>query len=259
MKIVVVSPHRCDAAFALGLAVGSWLEQGHAVSVLNVFTRTEHAPYSDVDSLHANDRMSFAGAVRKREDEAWVKRYVGQLGRGKLTLEDLNLKDAPLRLHCAAEDVCRREPELTEKVVSKLTRALEMSKADAVVLPLGVGKHVDHLTVRSACLPGDRHASPLAFYEDQPYTAQFEDAAALDGAVLATTLAASVPLEAAFASGPSSDVHAAIDRKRRLALCYDSQIDDATTIQIAEFGRRYAGRERLWVNSAWRGSVLQEH
>ena len=68
MKIVVVSPHRSDAAFSLGLAVGSWLEQGHTVEVMNVFTRTEHAPYSDVDSLHPNDRMSFASAVRKRED-----------------------------------------------------------------------------------------------------------------------------------------------------------------------------------------------
>jgi LmbE family N-acetylglucosaminyl deacetylase len=254
MKIVVVSPHRDDAAFSLGLTVGSWLEQGHAVEVMNVFTRTEYAPYSDVDSLHANDRMSFASAVRKREDEAWVKRYVGQLGRGRLTLEDLNLKDAPLRLHCSPEAVYGREPELTEKVVSKLKRTLELSKAGALVLPLGVGNHVDHLTVRTASLPADRHATPLAFYEDQPYTAQLETTATLDEAVLAATLAAGVPLEAAFVSGPSTDVEASVVRKQRLAICYDSQIDDATTEQIAAFSRTYAGRERLWVNAAWRAA-----
>jgi LmbE family N-acetylglucosaminyl deacetylase len=254
MKIVVVSPHRGDAAFALGLAVGTWLGEGHAVEVMNVFTRTEQAPYSDVESLHANDRMSFASAVRKREDEAWVKRYVGQLGRGKLTLEDLNLKDAPLRLHCSAEEVFQREPELTEKVVSKLTRALELSKADAVVLPLGVGRHVDHLTVRVAGLPADRQVFPVGFYEEQPYAAR-ATASELDEAVQAATLAAGVPLEASFASG-SGDVEVSVQRKQRLALCYDSQLDDAATVEIAEFSRRYEGRERVWVNAAWRAAGL---
>jgi hypothetical protein len=255
MKIVVVSPHRGDGAFALGLAVGTWLAEGHAVEVMNVFTRTESAPFSDVDSLHANDRMSFASAVRKREDEAWVKRYVGQMGRGRLTLGDLNLKDAPLRLHCSAEEVFQREPELTEKVVSKLTRALELSKADAVVLPLGVGRHVDHLTVRTAGLPVDRQVFPLAFYEDQPYVAR-ATAAALDEAVQAAKLAAGVPLEASFVGGGTGDVDAAMQRKQRLALCYDSQLDDAATVEIAEFSRRYEGRERLWGNAAWRASGL---
>jgi LmbE family N-acetylglucosaminyl deacetylase len=254
MKIVVVSPHRGDAAFGLGLAVGTWLAEGHAVEVTNVFTRTEQAPFSDVDSLHGNDRMSFASAVRKREDEAWVKRYVGQLGRGKLTLVDLNLKDAPLRLHCGTDEVFQREPELTEKVVSKLTRALELSKADAVVLPLGVGRHVDHLTVRVAGLPKDRQVFPLAFYEEQPYTARATPEA-LDQAVQAATLAAAVPLEASFAC-VLGDVVAAVKLKQRQVLCYDSQLDDAAMAEIAEFSRRYEGRERLWVNAAWRASVL---
>jgi len=258
MKIVVVSPHREDAAFALGLAVGFWLEQGHTVEIVNVFTRTESAPYSDVDSLHANDRMSFASAVCKREDEAWVKRYVGQMGRGRLSLNDLNLKDAPLRLHCAPEAVYGREPDLTEKVLSKLTRALELSKADALVLPLGVGNHVDHLTVRTAGLPADRAVFPLAFYEDQPYTAQLEERTALDEAVLAASLVAGVPLEAGFASVASPDIEASVARKQRLAICYDSQVDDATTHQIAEFSRTYDGRERLWMNAAWRNSVPHE-
>jgi hypothetical protein len=182
-----------------------------------------------------------------------VKRYVGQVGRGRLALNDLNLKDAPLRLHCAPDAVHDREPELTEKVVSKLARALESSKADAFALPLGAGNHVDHLTARTAGLPADRASFPLAFYEDQPYTAQLA-AGALDEAVFSATLAAGVPLEAVFASDPFPDVEAAVARKQRLALCYDSQIDDATTERIAAFCRNYAGRERLWGNAAWRAA-----
>ena len=41
-------------------------------------------------------------------------------------------------------------------------------------------------------------------------------------------------------------------RKRKLALCYDSQIADAGIEQIAEFSRQYEGRERLWANKEWR-------
>jgi LmbE family N-acetylglucosaminyl deacetylase len=249
MKIVVVSPHRDDAAFSLGLAVGTWLQKGYAVEVVNVFTRSEYAPYSDADSLHPNDRMSFASAVRKREDESWVKLYVGQLGRGKLTLTDLNLKDAPLRLHCSLGEVQQREPDLTEKVSSKIKRSLEMSKADAIVLPLGVGNHVDHLTARIACLPTDAQAFALAFYEDLPYAAQAPET--IEGAVQATSLAAAVPLEAVFVS-EVTDVEAAVARKRKLGLCYDSQMDDAGVEQIAEFCGQYEGRERLWANREWR-------
>jgi hypothetical protein len=171
------------------------------------------------------------------------------LGRGKLTLTDLNLKDAPLRLHCSPDEVQQREPDLTEKVSSKIKRALEMSKADAFVLPLAVGNDVDHLTVRIACLPTDAQAFALAFYEDLPYAAREPES--IEAVVQATSLAAAVPLEATFVTAPA-DADAAVARKRKLALCYDSQIDDAGIEQIAEFSRQYEGRERLWANKEWR-------
>ena len=255
MKLVVVSPHTGDAAFSLGLAVDAWLAQGHAVEVLNAFTRSEHAPFSDVGSLHPNDRISFATAVRRREDEAWVKLCVGQPGRGRLTLTGLNLKDAPLRLHCAPEEVYSRAPELTEKVTHTFKRALEHARGDALLLPLGVRRHVDHLTAQAACLPTDAAAFPLAFYEDLPDAAQ--SAQALDNTVQAATLAACVPLQVAFAE-ERGDTEAAATRKRRLALCYDSQIDDATADLIATFSRQYQGRERLWANAAWRAAFPQQ-
>jgi hypothetical protein len=95
---------------------------------------------------------------------------------------------------------------------------------------------------------------PLAFYEEQPYAVR-ATAEALDEAVQAATLAAGVPLAASFVSGPA-DVEAAVQRKQRLALCYDSQLDDAATVEIAEFSRTHEGRERLWVNAAWGAAGL---
>ena len=129
MKIVIVSPYRMDAALGLGLAVDAWLEQGHAVEVVNCFTRSEHAPHSDADSVHANDRLSFVSALRKREDEAWQKLYRS----AKLTLTDLNLKDAPLRLHCAPEEVFSVAVNESDKSFAKIAKALEQRNDEAVL------------------------------------------------------------------------------------------------------------------------------
>ena len=252
MTITVVSPHRGDAAFSLGLAVEAWLAQGHAIEVVSCFTRSEFAPYSDADSVHANDRMSFVTAVRRREDEAWRKQY----GAAKLTLTDLNLKDAPARLHCGPEQVFRRAPDVSEKVASKIRRALELSSPGATVLPLGLSGHVDHVTARDLAMSVQKAALPLAFYEELPYSAAAGEES-IEDAVKQLSAALRIDLQPTFASGPHA--HAAMEeavlRKRRLALCYDSQIDECVTSEIANFSRSYLGRERLWANAAWRADL----
>jgi LmbE family N-acetylglucosaminyl deacetylase len=254
VKITVVSPHRGDAAFALGLSIEAWLREGHAVEVVSCFTRSEFAPYSDVGSVHRNDRVSFVTAVRKREDEEWRK----QLGGAKLTITDLNLKDAPLRLHVGADEVFGRAADASEKVVSKIRIALERSKAGAWVLPLGLGGHVDHVTARDVALSAlGAAAVPVAFYEELPEAVGEGAQEAVDAAVVSLTLAVQSTLEPVFAGGDGLvDVKDAVAKKRRVAWCYDSQIDEAATTGIAEFCRRFEGRERLWANAAWRSQGL---
>jgi LmbE family N-acetylglucosaminyl deacetylase len=239
LKITVVSAHRGDAALALGLSVAEWLRQGHAVEVVSCFTRSEFAPFSDVGSVHANDRMSFASATRKREDESWAKML-----RGKFTPTDLNMKDAPLRLHCGAEDVFGLAVNLAEKSAVKIRKAIERSGAEALVLPLGLDGHVDRVTARDAGAASWQATLPVAFYEGLPQAVAFGDERLKNAA-----LAVRPDLEPALVGEPAED---AVARKRRVAWCYDSQIDEATTLQIAEFTQRYDGRERLWANAAWR-------
>jgi LmbE family N-acetylglucosaminyl deacetylase len=252
VKIVVLSPHRDDAAFSVGLAVSSWLNAGHAVEVLNCFSRSEYAPYSDVHSVHANDRMSFATAVRSREDECWRK-----LCGNKLTISDLRLKDAPIRFHCSLDEIGGLAIRPEEKAFAKIRSAIA-ERRGPLVLPLGIGAHVDHLTAREAALAAVDDARPIAFYEDLPYAARGESAAAEDLAgelslrLKCDLLPISIGEELA---GEEEDVEIAVARKRKFALCYDSQIDDGEVTEIAEFSRRYGGRERLWANEAWRGAM----
>jgi LmbE family N-acetylglucosaminyl deacetylase len=246
VKIVVLSPHREDAAFSLSLAIEAWLARGHAVEVVNCFTRSEHAPYSDVGSVHANDRMTYVTALRLKEEESWRKQYGA--AQKRLTLKDLNVKDAPLRMHCAIDEVASIAVNPADKAMGKIQKALE--GAGAVVLPLALGGHVDHRTTQQAALPLLMAALPCAFYEDLPHALELGEEA-----IAQTTREVDPELTPAFANMPQ-EIDAAIKRKRRLALCYDSQIEDALADRMAGFCSQHGGRERLWANAAWRTSEL---
>ena len=246
MKIVIISPHRDDAAFSLGLSITAWLAAGHLVTVINCFTRSEYAPFTEVEHMHPNDRMPRITAIRQREDLAWRRLYPAGL-----TLADLNLKDAPLRRHCSANAVCDLPVDTSDKALYRIQRAVERETPDALLLPLALGAHVDHLTARDALLPTATSDLPAAFYEDLPYATRSGVADTIEP--LAHSL--QLGLEPTFAGLPM-DVDAAVLRKRRLALSYDSQIDSAVTAEIADFCIRYEGRERLWANPAWLRSSL---
>lgn len=253
MKITVVSPHSGDAALALGLAIEGWLLRGHAVEVICCFTRSEFAPYSDAGSLHANDRMSFVTAVRRREEETWRRRF----GGSKLVVTDLNLKDAPLRLHCSREDAFGRPADVSEKVVTKIRRAVEQSKGGALVLPLGLSGHVDYVSARNAAMHAQTVMLPLAFYAEFPFAARMEGDRALNDA--AGQLPAELQAELQSVDADllaQASVDEAVQRKRRIALCYDSQMNDAVTTEIAESIRRSNGVERILANAAWRGNAV---
>lgn len=256
MRILVVSPHLDDAAFSLSLAIKSWLHRTHTVDVVNCFTQSEYAPYSDAESMPWNARRAYVTALRLKEDEHWRE----QLGPG-LQTSNWSLEDAPLRLRCGVDQVCNLTPVRTDGSCETIRTATEKALSQtgsALVVPLAVGGHVDHRTVHDSLLPlaHQNPNSPLAFYEDLPYAARAE----AEDEVKRIVERVGAELCPTFAS-PRSGVESAALWKRRLASCYDSQIDDQTAEQIGDFCRRYGGRERMWGNKAWLATDLtvREH
>lgn len=254
MRIVVVSPHRDDAAFSLGLSIEAWLRAGHRVEILNCFTQSEYAPYSDVDSLHGNDKRSFVSATRRREDIAFNK-----LTGGRLKITDLDLLDAPLRLACGVEDVLTIDIRSGDRAVARVAGALrkiaEKSQPGqvALVLPLALGDHIDHRVVHQAALEALAEMTlPLAFYEDLPYATRPGIAETIEARATATGFA----LEPGFVPPTVTTIADATSRKYRFAECYDSQIDTVVARHMASFSERYEGRERIWANAAWSASAL---
>ena len=250
MKIAVLSPHRDDAAFSLGLSVEAWLAAGHKVHVLNCFTQSAYAPFSDAESLHRNDRTSFVSATRRREDLAWNK-----LLGGKLQMTDLDLLDAPLRLACEVTEVLTMPIRAGDRAVARVSGAIAKlaRKEYAIALPLAIGGHIDHRVTREAgldALAGVPRA--IAFYEDLPYAARPHASSGIAASAEETGLA----LQPSFATAPFDSADAQVARKLRMAECYDTQIDSDDAASIASFSKEYSGRERLWANEMWRCSEL---
>ncbi len=252
MKILILSPHRDDAAFSLSIAITNWLTARHTVTLLNVFNRSRYAPYSDAAFVHENDELSYVTAMRLREDELFVRRIKESLPKGlknKLHMVDLNLKDAPIRLRIPLEQLSETPVNPTDPSIDKIRKALakhsELGTMEALVLPAALGSHVDHLTIREAALALTTNI-PAAFYEDLPYAATLPSAATDLDTLRDSLSALNAPL-----SPLVYQMESAVERKRKLVLGYASQIDDEAGNLIATFAANYDGGERLWANQQW--------
>ena len=229
----------------------AWLAAKHRVTVLGVFTRSATAPFSDADTVHPNDLLSYVSGMRRKEDAELLKLLP------KLRMEDLNLKDAPIRLRCGVEGEFTVAPDADDSAVVKIQKALAkldaQMKIDAVLLPLGLGHNVDHLVVRNSALDFSVTRA-FAFYEDLPDALRngevFDANRDIDpaiGAELATLNQTSAPVTLKVAY----DDEAGIKRKLKMVSAYASQIDQSTMQTISAFAGRYATGERVWANTEW--------
>jgi hypothetical protein len=190
--------------------------------------------------------------MRLREDEHFLRRIAESLPKGlksNLHMIDLNLKDAPIRLRIPLEELSDTAVNPADSAIEKIRKTLakqsEAGAMEALVLPAGLGKHVDHLTVREAAIPFTS-TIPAAFYEDLPYATTYPSAAA-DLELLRESAAQ----RDESLSPVTYQIESAIEFKRRLVLGYASQIDDDAGSLISNFGARYNGGERVWANRAW--------
>lgn len=143
MRYLFVSPHLDDVVLSCALWMSRLREAGHALSVVSVFT--EGPGYED-----------------RREDD---RRALARLGATPI---HLGLPDAPHRdaRYRDIETIVFGEPttkDLAARRAATDRLQLLMAEADQVVLPLGVGEHIDHRLVHEMAL------GESLFYEDRPY------------------------------------------------------------------------------------------
>ena len=257
-ELCVLSPHRDDAVFSLGLALRTWYARGLALSIVTVYTRSIYAPRVLPDHSPRPSRPDREGlillanvsALRAQEDHKAFRRIDAGVRR-----HDLHRFDAPVRLSWPSEKVCApREHVADESEARQLTPEFrEHLQRSLMLAPLGLGNHIDHATVRNAALNAAARsttgAARLGFYEDLPY-ADWTPATTLKEYVVACETQLQTHLSPVIIRH-----RRALPTKRQLARTYSSQIDEEEAERIARFSLRYHGGERIWIpahNRRWR-------
>ena len=220
----MVSPHYDDAPLSLGQSMFDGSLSHHDVTVGIVFGRSSWTRW-----FHPTRRRApIATAIRRAEEQRNAHRFGYRVRVASCEEAILRLDTADATVFLDPGFDARASPE--REVVSRVLGGWAGSY-DGLVLPLGVGDHIDHkITAAAATGLG----VPVAHYEDRPY------ACALDDDQLAEVAAALEPgLRPVHVSGPITDA-----KVRRV--WYPSQFDpsylDAMAADIG--GQR---RERIWI------------
>lgn len=158
--ITIISPHQDDAALSLGNFIFNHKET--SISIINCFTVTDYSPLYPV--------FDRADVMRKRRKEDVVFRT--QINKNGIQFINLDEPDGPIRLNTRNMDAILTERNLNYKDrvhLSSLCKSMAKHLKGLLILPLGVGGHVDH---NLACLAGIsliKDNSLIAFYLDVPY------------------------------------------------------------------------------------------
>src|SRR5262249_12644720 len=131
-----------DGAFSLAMTIRALACAGHQVRIVNCFTVSNYAPYA------AAAGSGEVGEIRRREDRDFVSR----IGFG-VDVVDLEMLDAPLRLQCPVAAVRRRPMRAVEDAEARrIAGALVKLKTRTLLVPAGIGGHIDHRIAREAGL-----------------------------------------------------------------------------------------------------------
>ena len=169
--ILVLSPHLDDAAFSVGPLIAEFSGRAKVV-VATVFTKTAAMLTNFALSCQLDKGLPAEidyMAIRREEDLEWAKRI------GAVALHGAFL-EAPHRGYESAKELFGPLllADQLDYALSKWFLELgEQLKPNAILCPVGVGSHVDHVWVRKAAEALFLNKIPLFFFKDEPYSSKF--------------------------------------------------------------------------------------
>lgn len=222
-------------AFSCGLLLTRLVRGRVSSCIANVCTISDYAPYANLDG--SVDPVAEVTLLRAAEDA----RFFQELDKGFLhgepnvQLLDLGWRDAPLRHSIAAEAVLAGGTIALDEVARLVADFRCLAPTSIVLAPMALGGHLDHSLVREAAVevwPKDI----LLFYEDLPYACRMSPEVCAEQ----TRRCLPWPCERAPASPAQSG------EKRRMALCYPSQIAAAVADEMQSHAAALGWTERLY-------------
>lgn len=166
-KVLVISPHLDDVALSLSGMIAKTYKTNEYF-VLDIFGHQEYTLY-----------QKFTNALNYLESEE--KTFWSFLDiKGKIC----GFYDAPLRKVYSQEliigscfsavEIIKNERGLYKKIFDIINLIMSKNVYDTVVLPMGIGNHIDHILVREAGINCcKRYNSNLLFFRDMPYSLSY--------------------------------------------------------------------------------------
>jgi len=243
-QILVLSPHRDDAAFSIGCAIESWVRAGQEVTMINIFTESAYSPNSTVPCT-----VESVGLVRAQEDRTFASALAGPI-----RILDLNRLDAPLRnpsrysstIRCVGELPNEDESEALNLAGQLSQELASLSTETFLLVPLALGNHVDHRVVHASAKLFASKVACFGFYEDLPYAGELSENELRDHIVSVERTWGIILRPHMLGSGGNDE----IEHKRRIAQVYESQLLDEDMTSILRHAHRMEGRERIWISKA---------
>lgn len=151
IDVLYVSPHADDVAFSAAGQIARDRAAGLRVAVMTLFEAKE-------------GMAEFSDAARKEEDARFAR--LAGIEMVQAGFADAIVRKAAYRwTPMIFAPVGAAESALVASIRTALQRFVYARGCTRVVAPLGVGGHVDHLTVHAAL----RDRETAVFYEDRPY------------------------------------------------------------------------------------------
>ena len=188
LPLIVLAPHLDDAALSCG-ALMIHAASHTSVTVVTFFTQASQRPHTlsarrylhqvgtqNAELLYQQRRQEDRAAlepigitcVHARLPEALFRRRPRQEGRSSLgarLLPELDHVYPVYRAHITAGRIAADDAG-TLRQVREIIQHMAGSAQGVVLAPLGVGKHVDHVLVRTAA---ERSGARVVYYSDFPY------------------------------------------------------------------------------------------
>lgn len=161
-KVLLISPHPDDIELSLGCSMNRNSER-FEVCIWDVFTQKK---YNKIEK----DFSEVIQIVKDEEFDVWKNREVH-------IIYD-NFVDAQLRHNCRASQLMgngslfkglKEERQLYKELKNSFCNLIQEVKPDYVGVPMGIGRHIDHLIVREMVL-SIAGQYQIFFYEDMPYS-----------------------------------------------------------------------------------------
>lgn len=185
-QYLFLSPHLDDAILSCGAYIYKLVQKNYKVIIATVFSGSIESKYLSPAARRFNRACKLgddAMHVRRLEDEN-VSRFI------KAQCIHLNLHECLYRRNKYGQHIYLRdydifntdiniEKDTINKVILTLSNRFKLTDFERIYIPLGIGRHVDHLILRQAvetlCTQILGNIKKINYYEDIPYVCDNRD------------------------------------------------------------------------------------